>query len=405
MTVVGRPDHAVAQGHRVTTLELFFDLVFVYAITQVTGLLADHPTLLGLTQGLLVLMVLWWCWCCYAWLATTMRADVGHNRIIMLAAMTVMFLISLTIPESFDDLPGGLDGPLLFAGCYLAVRLLHIGAYALAGRGDRDLLSVLRRMSVPMLAGTALLATAALTHGALQLGLWAAALFIDYVGVFVTGGGSWRLESPQHFAERHGLIIIVALGESIVAIGIGIAGAPMSWLIVGTALGGLAISCCLWWMYFTVVAERSEAALARAQGRERAALARDGYTFLHLPMVAGIVLLALGLKKAMTYVADIETYPAGEALSGLPLWTLSGGVTLFVLAQVAFRLRTTGTWNVARIVLATGVLVSTPLLELLPASAAVGTVAACCAVLISYESLRHRSDDVVAEEPVPEYRD
>jgi len=231
-------------------------------------------------------MVLWWCWCCYAWLATTVRVDAGRNP--------------------------------------LAVRLLHVGAYALAGRGDSDLQALLRRMAVPMFVGAALLATAAFTDGARQLELWVAALLIDYVGVFVNGGGNWRLESPAHFAERHGLIVIVALGESIVAIGIGIAGQPVSWLIVGTALGGLLIACCLWWMYFTVVAERVEAALARAQGRERAALARDSYTFLHLPMVAGIVLLALGLKKAMTYVSDVQTHAASKALHGLPLWTLTG---------------------------------------------------------------------------------
>jgi low temperature requirement protein LtrA len=397
-----RTDHAVSPGHRVTTLELFFDLVFVYAITQVTALLADDPTMTGLTRGVLLLMVLWWCWCCYAWLATTMRADAGRNRIIMLAAMSVMFFIALTISESFEDLPGGLDGPLLFAGCYLAVRVLHVAAYALAGQGDRDLLAVLRRMAVPMLVGTGLLVMAAFTHGTTQVGLWVAALLIDYLGVYANGGGSWRMESPSHFAERHGLIVIVALGESIVAIGIGISGHAMSWLVLATALGGLVISCCLWWMYFTIVAERAEAALARATGRDRAALARDAYTFLHLPMVAGIVLLALGMKKAMTYVSDVATYPSGETLHGVPLWTLTGGVALFVLAQVAFRLRTTGTWNVGRVVLAVVLLATTPLMGRLSSSAAVFVVAACCLALVGYEESRRR-DESVSEESVPEH--
>ncbi len=405
MATVLRPDHSVPKGHRVTTLELFFDLVFVYAITQVTELVADGPTLLRLVQGVLLILVLWWCWCCYAWLSTTVRADAGRNRIIMLAAMSALFLIALSIPEAFEDLPGGLDGPMLFAGCYLLVRVLHLGAYALAGRGDRDLLQVLRRTAVPMLAGSALLAVASFTEGPLQLGLWAVALLVDYVGVFLYSGGNWWLSSPQHFSERHGLILIIALGESIIAIGIGIEGHAISWLVVATALGGLVAACCLWWMYFVGVAERSQRALERLQGAERSTLARDAYTFLHLPMVAGVELMALGMKKAMTYVADPEAYAAGTGLHGVPLWTLTSGVALFVLAQVAFRLRVLGTWNVARVVLAAAVLLSTPLLGLLPAAADIGLVAAACTVLVVFESLRGRPIDAPVEELVPDYRE
>lgn len=405
MTAVGRPDDSVTEGHRVTTLELFFDLVFVYALTQITAFLADDPTPVGVIRGVLLMMVLWWCWCCYAWLGTTMRADAGRNRLIMLGAMSVMFLVALAIPESFEDQPGGLDGPLLFAGCYLVVRLLHIGAYALAGRGDRDLLSVIGRMAVPVLVGVALLVAAAFAEGPWQLGLWAAALLIDYVGVYLAGGGNWRMESPAHFAERHGLILIVALGESIVAIGIGIADQVLSWTVVLTAIGGLAISASLWWMYFTAVAARAEEALAAATGRARNALARDAFTFLHLPMVTGVVLVALGLKKAMTYVADTGQYPAGTPLSGIPLWALTIGVVMFVLAQLAFRLRTTGTWNVGRLVIAVVVLASTPLLGLLPAALAVWAIALCGIVLLLVERVSHPKDEAAVDEPVPDYRD
>lgn len=405
MSTAVRPEHAVPKGHRVTTLELFFDLVFVYAITQVTAVIAEDPSLLGLTRGVLLILVLWWCWCGYAWLSTTVRVDVGRNRLVMLAAMSGMFLIALAIPESFDDLPGGLDGPLLFACCYLAVRLLQVAAFVVAGRGDRDRLSVVVRTSVPMVAGSMMLAVAAFTDGPWQLALWAVALLIDYIGVFLLSAGNWSLESPTHFSERHGLIVIIALGESIVAIGIGIAGQAMSWLVVATALGGLVIACCLWSMYFVGVAERAQEAVARTDGQDRSTLARDAYTYLHLPMVAGIVLLALGLKKALTYVSDVAKYPVGESLGGVSLWTLTCGVALFVLAQVAFRLRTLGTWNVARVVLALALVAVTPLLGLLPAAAAVGVVAAGCVALVAYEAVRHGDVDAAVEEPVPEYRD
>jgi low temperature requirement protein LtrA len=381
---------AVTDGHRVTTIELFFDLVFVYAITQVTGLMSKNPGLEGLAQGVLLLGVLWWCWCCYAWLGTTIRADEGVARLTLLAAMAVMFLVALTIPEAFDDFEGGLRAPLLFVGCYLMVRLLHLVAYATAahGAGDLDLLAVLRRVVPSMMAGTVLLGAAAFTSGLVQLALWASALLIDYGGVYLSGTGGWRIPSPGHFAERHGLIMIIAIGESIIAIGVGVADLPISWLVVVTAVLGLMIAASIWWMYFDVAAIVAERRLSTLEGAERIAMARDSYTYLHLPMIGGVVLLALGLKKALLYVADTAHHSPTEALHGLPAWALTGGVALFMVAHSAFRRRNIGGWNRQRLVTAALLLIATPALERMPAAVAVGIVAAVCVLLICYERLR-----------------
>jgi low temperature requirement protein LtrA len=376
------------EDHRVSTIELFFDLVFVYAITQVTQLMADHLSPLGVGQGVAMLAVLWWCWCSYAWLGTTIHVDHGIARLAMFGAMAVMFLVSLTIPEAFADHAGGLFAPGLFVGCYALVRLLHLVAYLGAARRDPALRRVLLRMFVGLLPSVVLLAVATLLSGPWQLGLWVAALLADYLNVYLAGPDGWRLNSPAHFAERFGLIVIIALGESVVAIGIGIGALPMSWPVVGAAVCGLALAAGMWWTYFDVVARVSEHRLTRATGTERTKLATDSYTFLHLPLIAGIVLVALGLKKALLYVADTEHHAPGEALHGVPIWTLTGGLALYLVALSSLRKRNLGSWNHQRLILAVLVLAATPLLEHVPAAVLLLIVAALVLGLITFERLR-----------------
>ncbi len=376
------------EDHRVSTIELFFDLVFVYAITQTTQLMADHLSPLGVGQGLAMLAVLWWCWCSYAWLGTTIHVDHGIARLAMFGAMAVMFLVSLTIPEAFVDHPGGLFAPVLFVVCYALVRLLHLVAYLGAARHDPGLKRVLLRMFVGLLPSVILLGVATALSGPWQLGLWVVALLVDYLNVYLTGPDGWRLNSPAHFAERFGLIVIIALGESIVAIGIGIGALPMSWPVTGAAVCGLALAAGMWWTYFDVVARVSEHRLTRATGRERAKLATDSYTFLHLPLIAGIVLVALGLKKALLYVADTEHHAPGEALHGVPVWTLTGGLALYLIALSSLRKRNLGSWNHQRLVVAVLLVAATPLLEHVPAAVLVLIVAAVVLALIAFERLQ-----------------
>lgn len=326
----------------VSPLELFFDLVFVFALTQVTATMAGQLSGTGLIRGLLLVALLWWSWTGYAWLANLVRADRGLARVGMFAAMAVMFVLALTIPEAFDDAPGGLSGPVVVAVCYFAFRALHLLLFFALSGGDAGLRGQLLRFTPAMLGGTALLLAAAATDGAARTWLWVAALVVDYAGTYFGGARGWRVRSAGHFAERHGLIVIVALGESIVAIGVGVARLPISWPIVVASTLGLALAGGLWWAYFGISADAGEHALGAVAEQRRAGLARDAYSFLHLPLVAGIVLLALGLKKTLEYVGDEQAHALTDPLKGIALAALVGGLVMHLLAQAAFRWRTTG---------------------------------------------------------------
>jgi low temperature requirement protein LtrA len=368
-------DRHAEGGQRVTPLELFFDLVVVFAITQVTEFLYDDPTWAGLLRGLLLLAALWWAWAAYAWLTNTLDPEEGSVRLVVFGAIAAMLVVSLAVPNAF-----GTDG-VTFGVAYLIVRMLHLVLYAIAGRRDRDLLRAVVRIVPTATLGPGLLVMAGFLDGSAQLALWGAALAIDYLGVLVGHMRGWRV-SPEHFVERHGLIVIIALGESIVAIGVGAAGVPLdAGLIVGALLGTTVIAA-LWWSYFDWVAFVAQARLAEATGVARATLARDAYSYLHLPMVAGIVLFALGLK---TTLADVD-----GVLPTIPALGLCGGVALYLLAHVALRLRIGGGLGHGRTVATILLLALLPVAREVPALTALGLVAAVCVALIAYEALRYR---------------
>ena len=321
MRPVSTPPHArirsVEEDARVAPIELFFDLVFVFSLTQVTALMASDLSPHGLLRGLLVLALLWWCWVGYAWLGNVVRVDEGVGRATMFGAMAAMFVLALSVPKAFKDLPGGLPGPVVLATGYFAVRILHLLIFWLASSGDEGLRRQLLRFTPSLLVSTALLLVASQLEGPAQTVTWGATILADYAGTILAGASGWRLNSAAHFAERHGLILIVALGESIVAIGVGVATVPLSGPIILASTLGLALAACLWWAYFDVVALVAERVLRQSEGEERARLARDSYSYLHLPMIAGIVLLALGLKKVLEYVGGraATTWPTPSSSS------------------------------------------------------------------------------------------
>jgi len=276
---------------RVTPLELFFDLIFVFALTQVTGLVSGDPTWAGLVKGMVVLSVLWWAWAAYAWLTNTINPEEGWVRIAMFGAMAAMLVASLAVPDVFGD------DAFLFACAYAIVRVAHLALYAVVGWGDHDLLAAIARLGTGSLIGIALLFVASALDGPVQAAVWAVAVGTDLLGAWIGGGRGWRLEAG-HFAERHALIVIIAIGESIVAVGVS-ATTDLGAGVVAAAILGLAVAAALWWAYFDVVAIVAERHLREATGNAQLAMARDSYSYLHLPMVAGIILFAVGVKETL----------------------------------------------------------------------------------------------------------
>jgi low temperature requirement protein LtrA len=366
------PDDGVEVEQRTTPLELFFDLVFVFAITQVTGFISADPTWTRLAQGLAILAVLWWAWVSYAWLANTAAPDEGAVRVVLLSAMAAMLVTSLAVPGAFGD-----DG-LIFGVAYLIVRLLHLGAYVTVSRGDPQLRTVVGRLASTMLPASGLLVVAGALDGAAQALCWAGALAVDYGGLVARGVEGWRVV-PGHFAERHGLIIIIALGESIVAIGVGAEGLGLDAGIIAGAVIGVVLASALWWAYFDVVAIVAERRFRGAASPEQVLIARDSYTYLHLPMVAGVVLAAVGVKKTLEHV--------GDELQAVPATALCGGVALYLVALSAFKRRNIGSFNRPRLVAAAVLAALAPAATALPALLALALVAAAACGLIAFEAV------------------
>ena len=271
----------------VTPLELFFDLVFVFAITQITDLMAEDPTVGDVFRGVLVIGVLWWTWVGTRGWATSRAPTKASSAWRCSSRWAASSWPRSRSPRPSTTAPAACTVPTVFAVCYFVVRLVHLFLFWIVSREDRVLRGQVLRWAPSMVVGTVLLLIAAQTSGTTQTLLWVGALLGDYLGTYLAGTG-WRLASASHFAERHGLIVLIALGESIVATGIGIAKVPVSLPIVAAVLLGLAVSGALWWAYFDVTALLAEHALAAATGERQIRLARGGYTFLHLPMIIGV---------------------------------------------------------------------------------------------------------------------
>jgi len=362
---------AVESEHRVTPRELFFDLVFVFAFTQVATLLAADPTFAGIGRGVLVLAALWWAWTAYAWLTNTVDPEEGFIGAALLVALIAMFIAALAVPGVFDH-----DG-VLFGAAFLVVVAVHAALYVLAGRGNRDLLGAVLRVVPWTLLGTTLILVAGFADGA-RVWLWLAALVVIYVGALLSGSSGWRLH-PSHFAERHGLVVIIALGEAFIAIGIGATGIGIGLGEVTAAILGLLVATSYWLAYFDFFSIRGERLLVDRQGVERVALARDVYSYAHFPMIVGIVLFAFAMKTIVGHV--------GEELDSVTAFALCGGCALYLLTYSAIRIRVEHRLRVSsgRFVAALAFVLLLPVATMVPALVALALVTGVWVALHAYE--------------------
>jgi low temperature requirement protein LtrA len=364
---------AVEHEHSVTPRELFFDLVFVFAFTQVATLLSDDPTFAGIGRGVLVVAALWWPWTAYAWLTNTVDPEEGFVGASLLVALIAMFLAALAVPGVFGD-----DG-VLFGAAFLVVVAMHLALYALAGRGHRDLFAAVLRLAPWTLLGAVLILVAGFgfADGA-RIWLWVAALACTYVGAGLSGSTGWRVY-PSHLAERYGLVLIIALGEAFVAIGIGATGVGIGLGEVVAAILGLLIATSFWLAYFDFFSIRGERMLAELRGPDRIALARDVYAYAHLPMIVGIVLFAFAMKTIVAHV--------GEELDFAVAFALCGGSALYLLTYSGIRIRIERRVRLSsgRFVAALALLLALPLATVIPALAALAVVTAVWLALHTYE--------------------
>ncbi|MFI6261327.1 low temperature requirement protein A [Micromonospora sp. NPDC051006] len=375
------------ETHRTTSFEIFFDLVFVFALTRIIEFMADQPTAVSMTRGLLLFLLLWFSWSSYAWLGNEVRADVGVVRTGTLVAMAGMFLAALVIPDSWrhDEHSVGVPAPLALALSYIVVRGLHLLLY-LRVSGSPQLSRTLRLYGVPAVLAWLPLVVGALIGGTTQTLLWALAFVIDVGGGrFLSRYSPWQLRSVSHFTERHRLVLIIAIGESLISIGAGAGTELTRWSVLVAALLGFSTAVYLWRLYFDAVAPTAERALAEVPWSRRGTIASDAYSLAHFLLVAGIMYVALGIEEVLATLIHEAPEGAHGALSMPGIVALYGGAALYLAGRALFLRFTTGRVTVAPLVGIGLTLVLLPLARLLPALAALALLVAALAAQLAVE--------------------
>ncbi|WP_276274132.1 low temperature requirement protein A [Haloarcula litorea] len=368
------PNRTREESQEVSTLELFFDLVFVFGFIQVVDFLSANLTWEGMARGIALLGVLWWAWVTYSWLTDAIpAAETLAGRLVILTATTSMFVVAVAVPGAFDG------HALLFSLAYFVVRVLHIGLYILGTEPETQ--QGVRRLAPGFLGGPALLIVASFLNGAAQGALWASALAIDYGVPYIRGNEGFYIDA-QHFVERYRLIIIVALGEILIKMGFSATELSLDPAqILGIVLGmGFVIT--LWWLYFDYLVSAAERRLADTEGHERALRALVSYSYIHFLIVCGIIFTALGIREAISHL--------GSALEMLPTVALYGGGALFLFGRGEFQRRETAQIPAPGLVVAAVIVLLIPIGARLQALTALGFVVISFATLLTYEVTDHR---------------
>ena len=372
--LVGEPTHEEAE-RKTSYLELFFDLVFVFAFTQVTALILGDPSVTGFVRATLVLAMVWWAWSAYAWMTNSIDVENTVTRLIIFAAMAAGFFMALAVPHAFAD------EAAWFAVAYFVVRVLNTALYSWGVRNDPVLLRSLARLTPWFL----LAALVALSGGFLDADVrgwvWLASLAIDVAGTLTVARVDWRI-SPSHFAERFALIVIIALGESIVSIGVATSSLDRDATYAVSVVVAFAGVIALWWAYFDFTAVAAERSLKRAAPLARGPLARDVFTYFHFPIVLGIILYAVAAKKTLEHPLDPLSKPGR--------WALGLGIALFLAGFVLARFRVVRRIAWERIAAAALALVSALVLRRTDAIVTLGIVVAILVLSVAVETARLR---------------
>jgi low temperature requirement protein LtrA len=353
----------VVRERRTSPVELLWDLVFAFAVTQVITLLVDDPTWRGFGRSMLVLALVWWAWSAFVWVANAFDSEARELRLVLLIAMGFIFVTGLALPHAFGN------RATLFASSYAVVRFLQLGLYAYASRQGNAVWSAIVGFAITVGVGMGLLIAGSFLSVTARTILWVAAAAIDYAGP------AWltreRLRGLQrvavaHFAERYGLFVIICLGESIVAIGVQASSHLTAHVLVVFSLC-VVTTVALWWTYFDELASTAE---RRLRDHEDPVLAAaDAYSYLHLLIVAGIIIFAVGAKFAIRGSSG----PAGLALCG--------GVAVYLTGQVGFAWRMLGTVDPARTTVAIALFAICPLADQFAGWVAATVVAALLTAL------------------------
>jgi len=335
-------DAILVGEERTTPLELFFDLVFVYAITQTAKVLTLDPSAGGFARAAVLLASIWYAWICFAWLTNSLGVEDSILRIGIIVAAGASFLVAIAVPKALSD------DVLLFVSAYYVVRVLHVTLYIYGLRREPNARRAILKVAPTFVLGPAALFALPWLPAHWRLLFLLLALAFDVSGPYISGVSDIRVR-PAHFAERFSLFVIITLGESIVSIGVGTAGHHLTAAVIAAVALAFALTVFLWWAYFDVVSLAAEARLTRAQSGERAVLARDAYTYLHYPIVAGIVGFAYGCKKMVSLTTAPLTTAGAVALCG--------GVAVYLLGHALFRLRMTRTYGLHHVTAAAASLV------------------------------------------------
>ncbi|MFE9204749.1 low temperature requirement protein A [Micromonospora sp. NPDC007230] len=389
------PAVPMAPAARVDRFEIFFDLVFVFSFFIITRSTARDVSGGALLHALLVLAVLWWSWVLHSVVATRVRLGEGFVPVLMTVGMAALFTFALSLPQAFHDVRGNAAGPVVAAVSYIVFRLVHVLLLLQAMRGSPDERRQVLRLAPELIGSTLLLLAAALIPAAIHEsaaapvvrdGLWGLAVLLQYTTGQLANASGWGIASAEHWTERYDLILIIALGESVISVGVGsnLIGQPPTLPAVGAAVLSIFFTAALWWAHYDMIGPAARIALHSAQGKPRLTMARDAYAYCYLPMIAGIILFALGAEQIVHQITS-PNISDWDPARGPAEPLLFGGVFLYLCGDMLFQARTLHTLSWTRVGTLGLLAVCPPLVDQLPALGTLALLTVICVGMVAAE--------------------